>query len=323
MTSSRDVLSVLSVQKGLSSTSAISIERAKPQLIVFGAQTSCPSKEFLAEIRKYLLSETRLGPFLEALKDLPSLWDRLVRHDQLLKAVPGRETLQRLGDWIQHGELPDGNVAESNLFGMPLTLIIHFVQYFHYLDGNTSHVELIQDVSTAGVQGFCIGLLSAIAVACARQEAEVTTLAAVALRLAACIGAYVDLHRAYAANAFDTVSLAVRWKTSTSHDLVLEALQAYPEVSNFTSCLASRLRKVVTDEVNGKGLCFGHIRLYRFEHNSGGSRFSNYNEPSPLAWDNCPTNGLERSRSLRSQQGVLENNSKTRRGKQGPSISAY
>ena len=130
-------------RKGLSNTSAISTEIAKPRLIVFGAETSCPSKEFLAEIRKYLLSGTRLGAFLEALKDLPSLWDRLVRHFQLLKAVSGRDTLQRLGDWIQQGELPDGNIAESNLLGMPLTPIIHFVQYIHYLDRNTSHVELV------------------------------------------------------------------------------------------------------------------------------------------------------------------------------------
>ena len=234
MASPRDILLVPSVQKGSSNVSANSTEIAKIRLIVFGAQTACPSKEFLAEIREYLLSETRLGAFLEALKNLPSLWDSLVRHDQLLKVVPGRETLQRLGDWIQQGELPDGKVAESNLFGMPLTIILHIVQYFHYLDGNTSHTELLQDVSTAGVQGFCLGLLSAVAVGCAREEAEVTTLAAVALRLAACIGAYIDLHRVYTADAFDTVSLAIRWKTSTSHDLVLETLQAYPEVSNIT-----------------------------------------------------------------------------------------
>ena len=245
MASSRGILPVPSGHKESANVLANRTEIAKIRLIVFGAQTSCPSEEFLAEIRKYLLSEPRLSAFLEALKNLPSLWDRLVRHDQLLKTVPGREILQRLGDWIQHGALPDGNVAESNLFGMPLTIVIHFVQYFHYLAGNTRHTELIQDVNNAGVQGFCLGLLSAVAVGCARQEAEVTILAAVALRLAACIGAYIDLHRSYTADAFDTISLAVRWKSSTSHDLVLEALQAYPEVSDLTTFSLSRLRKII------------------------------------------------------------------------------
>ena len=225
--------------------SAHSITTARTQLIVFGPQTSCPPKDFLAEIRKYLLSEPRLGTFLEALKNLPSLWDRLVRHDQSLKAVPGRETLERLGDWIQHGGLPDETNAESNLFGMPLTIIIHIVQYFHYLDGNISHTKLMEDVSTAGVQGFCLGLLSAVAVGCARQEAEVNALAAVALRLAVCIGAYIDLQRAYTADSFDTVSLAVRWKSTTSHNLLLEVLQTYPEVSNSTLHSASKLLKAV------------------------------------------------------------------------------
>lgn len=226
-------------------TSPHGITTARTRLIVFGPQTSCPSKGFLAEIREYLLLEPRLGTFVEALKNLPSLWDRLVRHDQSLKAVPGCETLERLENWIQHGELPDEIIAESNMFGMPLTIVIHIVQYFHYLDGNISHTKLMEDVSTAGVQGFCLGLLSAVAVGCARQEAEINVLAAVALRLAVCIGAYIDLHRAYTANSFDTVSLAVRWKSLTSHDRLLEVLQTYPEVSNPTPRSASKLLKAV------------------------------------------------------------------------------
>lgn len=224
-------------------TSPQSITTARIRLIVFGPQTPCPSKGFLAEIRTYLLSDPRLGTFREALKNLPSLWDRLVRHDQSLKAVPGSVTLERLGDWIQQGELPDETVAESNLFGMPLTIVIHIVQYFHYLDENISHSKLMEEVSTAGVQGFCLGLLSAVAVGCARQEAEINALAAVALRLAVCISAYVDLHRAYTAGSFDTVSLAVRWKSSTSHNLLLEVLQTYPDVSNLTLYSVFRLLK--------------------------------------------------------------------------------
>ena len=217
----------------------------KIRLVVFGPQTSCPSKGFLAEIRKYILSEPRLVTFLEALNDLPSLWDRLVDHDERLKAIPGRETLVRLRNWIQHGELPDEVIAESNLFGMPLTIVIHIVQYFHYLAGNISHNQLMEDVSTAGVQGFCLGLLSAVAVGCARQEAEIEAQASVALRLAVCIGAYVDLHRVNTVESFDSVSLAVRWRSVTSHNSLLEVLQTYPDVSTHTLHSASKLLKAI------------------------------------------------------------------------------
>ena len=217
----------------------------KIRLIVFGPQTPCPSKGFLAEIRKYLVSEPRLVTFLEALKDLPKLWDRLVDHDDTLKALPGRETLVRLGNWIEHGELPDEIIAESSLFGMPLTIVIHIVQYFHYLDGNMSHTQLMEDVCTAGVQGFCLGLLSAVAVGCARDEAEIDAQAAVALRLAVCIGAYIDLHRVYTVDSSDSVSLAVRWRSVTSHNSLLEVLQTYPDVSNHTLHLASELLKTI------------------------------------------------------------------------------
>ena len=217
----------------------------KIRLIVFGPQTSCPSKGFLAEIRKYLLLEPRLVTFLEALKNLPSLWDRLVDHDESLNALPGRETLIHLGDWIQHGELPDEVVAESNVFGMPLTIVVHIVQYFHYLDGNISHFKMMEDVRTAGVQGFCLGLLSAVAVGCARQEAEINALAAVALRLAVCIGAYIDLHRVYTVDSFDSVSLVVRWRLAESHNSLLEVLRTYPDVSNYTLHSASKLLKAI------------------------------------------------------------------------------
>ena len=91
-----------------------------------------------------------------------------------MKTVPGREILERLGDWVQLGDLPDEITTESSLFGMPLTIVIHIVRYLHCLDGKMSHTKLLEDVSTAGVQGFCLGLLSAVAAGCARQEAEVS-----------------------------------------------------------------------------------------------------------------------------------------------------
>ena len=243
--SSSEILPTSSVQRGSSTILSQSAVIAGIRLIVFGAHTPCPSKPFLDEIRNYLLLEPRLSTFLEALKSLPRLWDRLVHHDQALKAVPGRETLERLADWIQHGELPDGMTVESNLFSMPLTIIIHIVQYLHYLEGHVSHSKLMEDLSTAGVQGFCLGLLSAVAIGCARQEAEVQAQAAVALRLAACIGAYIDLHRMYTTDSFETVSLAVRWKSSTDHSLLLEVLQSYPEVSDPVSKSTSNFLEAV------------------------------------------------------------------------------
>lgn len=226
-------------------TSSYNTMTARTRLIVFGPQTCCPSQDFLSEIRNYLLLEPRLSRFLEALETLPSLWDRLVRHDRSLQSVSGHETLELLRDWTQHGRLPDGVIAESNLFGMPLTIVIHIVQYFHYLDGNVSHAALVQDVNTGGIQGFCLGLLSAIAVGGATQEAEICVLAAVALRLAACVGAYIDLQRSYTKNSFDTVSLAVRCKSSTSHNSLLDVIQTYPEASIPTFYCATNLLEAV------------------------------------------------------------------------------
>ena len=144
MGSSYDRLPVPSSQERPSIISPYSKVMAGIRLIVFGPQTVGPSKEVLAEIRKYLLSGPRLGSFLDALKNLPNLWDHLVRNDRSLKAAPGRETLELLADWIQYNEAPDGSNAESNLLGMSLTIVIHVAQYFRYLDGNITHSQLIE-----------------------------------------------------------------------------------------------------------------------------------------------------------------------------------
>lgn len=48
----------------------------------------------------------------------------------------------------------------------------------------TLHANIIENVKYAGIQGFCIGFLSATALACSKSEEDVGILGAVALRLA-------------------------------------------------------------------------------------------------------------------------------------------
>lgn len=75
-------------------------------------------------------------------------------------------------------------------------MIIHFIHYFHYLastECSVTHVDLLGKLQIGGIQGFCTGFLSAAAVACSNSDEDVCIFGAVVLRLAVCIGAYVDL----------------------------------------------------------------------------------------------------------------------------------
>lgn len=205
---------------------------AFPSVIAFGSQTTWPSSEYLFQLRAALLLEPRLRTFLIAIKELPRLWQDLIAHDPRLTAVPGQAWLDDLVEWVNHGELQSTSGFPPNVLTMPFTIIIHITQYFHYLDGlQANHAEVLENVKTGGIQGFCTGILSAISVACSTDEEHINVLGIVALKLALCIGAYVDLDGAFATEVNETTSVAVRWRSEAGHDSVLETLKSYPEVS--------------------------------------------------------------------------------------------
>ncbi|KAK8029647.1 Methylphloroacetophenone synthase [Apiospora rasikravindrae] len=110
---------------------------------------------------------------------------------------------------------PDGN----NI-GIMRTLNYSITQYTRYLDhlGHDSHRRLLNSAKSGGLQGFCVGFLSAVAVAVSKTEADIGASAAVALRLAVCIGAYVDLDGAYSSAPTEYRATALRWRTGNAED---------------------------------------------------------------------------------------------------------
>ncbi|KAL9031278.1 MAG: hypothetical protein Q9196_000685 [Gyalolechia fulgens] len=203
---------------------------ALPSILVFGSQTIWPTSEYLFQLRAALLLEPRLRNVLAAIKDLPKLWEDLITYDPRLGAVPGRRWLTNLVEWLNHGEFISMPTSPPNVMTMPLTIMIHIIQYFRYLnDIDSVHSDILDHTRVGGAQGLCTGILSAIAVACSKSEEDVSNHAVVALRLALCIGAYVDLDGASAQPPMETTSLAVRWRSEAGHDNILKILENYPE----------------------------------------------------------------------------------------------
>jgi len=203
---------------------------ASPKLIVFGPQTNWPTADYLAQLRSMLLSDSRLHSFVDAIKGLPSLWKDLVANDPRLQGISGGDSLNQLVAWLVDGEFRGIITTPPNVLSMPFTVIIHMAQWFHYLDNNSSGAgfnQLLESARTGGVQGFCIGLLSAVAVATSQYEEHIGTYAGVALRLATCVGAYIDLDRLEC----DTTVLAVRWTSPETHNRLVAVLKEFPNVS--------------------------------------------------------------------------------------------
>ncbi|TDZ72041.1 Methylphloroacetophenone synthase [Colletotrichum trifolii] len=80
-----------------------------------------------------------------------------------------------------------------NAFAAPLSVLFSTVQYFEYMRRkDVSHEQILGQIQMGGCQGFCIGLLAATAAANSNDEITLSRNVAVALRLAFCIGVYVD-----------------------------------------------------------------------------------------------------------------------------------
>lgn len=205
-------------------------------MLVFGPLTELPSKEILAELRRVLVSDYRLSNLVHAIKELPRLWRDLTEFDPNLNRVLGAKCLDDLLQWLENGGFSPHHLSMTpNVYSLPVTVILHVLQYSHYLNqlgGEKPHRLVLDGVQAGGIQGFCVGFLSSIAVASSENEGDIGTAAAKALQIAVCIGAYVDAQGTLAEEREHMVCVAIRWKGSVVTEKRIDILvQRYPEVS--------------------------------------------------------------------------------------------
>ena len=206
---------------------------APPPLVVFGSQTPLPSPEQLSHIRSSLLKDSFLESFTASIIDLEATWSEILHRDSSLQSVPGFRLLSELCHWITHGTLELSLEDQfSNLLLTPLTVIIHVVEYFDYLQKlSFSHSDVVQCAShSGGFQGFCTGLLAAKALSVSKKENVAIRACATALRLAVVIGAYVDLDGPFASPPNQAVCLTIRWKQASEKVAVHSVLETFPKV---------------------------------------------------------------------------------------------
>lgn len=209
----------------------------RPRIVIFGPQTALPDVESLSRLRLVLLSEPLLSSFLEAIQDLPEIWHLLVKTFPKFEAVPGLRVLESLKIWIQSGQdFPHAQIPLPNVLLASLTVIMQIANYAHYLrvvqvqDSQVTHQDLLKELEKGGVQGLCIGVLSAIAMASSETKEDLGAYGAVALRLAVCIGAVVDLDGAFASPPNEASCFTIRYGEK-GKDLAQEILQQFPDVS--------------------------------------------------------------------------------------------
>ena len=201
---------------------------SSPALVVCGPQTSLSSTQYLTRAQQSLTDNPKLAGFVDAINDLPRLWNTLIKTDDRLQATSGRETIEALQQFVQRGRFPKTPEASNNTLFSSLTVIFEITEYFNFLASDNGHAEVLQTAGSAGIQGFCTGFLVAAALACSKDEDEIIRNASVALRLAFAVGAFVDLN----ATAGEVACLTARWRDNNDEHYVAEVLKHYPAVGS-------------------------------------------------------------------------------------------
>lgn len=229
-------------------------QQSLPSCIVFGSLTTWPLESELELVRDTLLTNNRhpgrTESIVNALCSLPQLWEELLSgHVGLARLPSGRDAADQLARWASSTDekLPQGGQQPMlNRLSMPMTVLRHFAQYFRFLDqlplaaetdGAATHSTLLDALRApesgerraAGIQGFCVGLLSALSIAGAHDQVALAKNMALAVRLAFAAGIFVDLD---ALDEGQTTCLAIRWRAPMGLDDVEEILTMYDGVRN-------------------------------------------------------------------------------------------
>ncbi|KAF5857101.1 hypothetical protein ETB97_006245 [Aspergillus alliaceus] len=227
----------------------MALATATPSLLVFGPQTEPSSEDAIGQLRQELAQNPQLSSVVHAAKHATELWKALVNFDPSLDDIPGARLLTEIQQWVVGGgPLPNHNF---NAFRLPVTVLLEIAQYFRYLNRlNVSHPHRIflRGVEAGGILGFCVGFLSAIAVATSETEAEIATTTAAVFRLAVIIGAYVDKNQ-FGIQGTLMGCIAIRWKgDEVSEQEILNLIHTYPEA--YTSCTIDAKTITVTARVS-------------------------------------------------------------------------
>jgi hypothetical protein len=116
---------------------------------------------------------------------------------------------------VDGGAFPHHSAGYPNVYALPVTIVLQITQYIRYLGGlrlKNPHRSVLKGLGDGGAQGFCVGLLGALTVSSSQTETDVADVAGISLRLAVCIGAYVDKDGEFGDAADSNACVALRWR---------------------------------------------------------------------------------------------------------------
>lgn len=145
-------------------------------MAVFSPQSKAPKEGYLNELRSYLCGKAELRPLLDGIEHLSQIWAIFAQHNSDIAALTqGARYTQALSDWVVNGNSAGISNVMSGILSLPLLTIIQVVQYFQFLEvKKLCHQDFMGRLKgRGGIQGYCGGLMPAVAIACKSSLATV------------------------------------------------------------------------------------------------------------------------------------------------------
>ncbi len=205
-------------------------------VLLFGPQALSFQEDSFHQLKSIILEDAENHWILDAVSELPSYLKTFSEKFPKLQAISGVQLLDDLNNWFKTGKIPPASSHLPNIILSPLVVLTQLTQYSKYLklaypesgDGQDLYASHNQKTETLG---FCTGLLSALAVSSAGNQAQFQQYGAIAVRLAALIGALVDAQDA-SGKYRESTSIATVWNSRETKAEMTRILQQFPEVKH-------------------------------------------------------------------------------------------
>lgn len=204
----------------------------RPKAFIFGPQ----DLSFDIESFKKLCSELHDHHWaLDALAGLPKLWDNFAAGDRAAQQSNTGKLLENLNAWVLSTTTPEEAFPLPNVLLSPLVVIGQVIEHITFLRaafpdlGEEEELpkSIMEDTETIGL---CTGTLSALAVACSCNVADIQHNGAVGVRLAMLVGATVDSEEALSDPERKSTSLSVSWNSAKFGDSFAHILEKFADV---------------------------------------------------------------------------------------------
>ncbi|KAH8842863.1 Type I Iterative PKS [Pyricularia oryzae] len=151
---------------------------------------------YLTEIRRQFTAKPFLKPLIGAIKETRAIWDLLARDKRaqhVASGPRGDKFAKGLAKWMTEGETGPIASQPSTIVSFPLLFLTGLSQWCSYLDlSGQTHSEAIKGLAAGGIQGYCGGMLSTVAVASASNEEELGRNAENMYRVAFLLGVFMS-----------------------------------------------------------------------------------------------------------------------------------